>query len=87
MRDLVVRSAVRSRWRREHVDNRDTRIVEQTSIWKGACVDLAVLNGKFVRYEMKSARDTLAHRPNQTSLYKAVDLVVAKKHLGHAFDE
>ncbi|CAM8665820.1 sce7726 family protein [Sphingobium cupriresistens] len=92
MRDLDVRLAVRSRLRREHQDDMDTRVVEEMGIWNGAVrVDLAVINGEFVGYEIKSARDTLARLPNQASLYNAVfdrvNLVAAEKHLDHAIGE
>lgn len=92
MRDLDVRLAVRSRLRREHQDDMDTRVVEEMGIWNGAVrVDLAVINGEFVGYEIKSARDTLARLPNQASLYNGVfdrvNLVAAEKHLDHAIGE
>lgn len=92
MRDLDVRLAMRSRLRREHEDDLSARVVEEMGIWNGAVrVDLAVINGELVGYEIKSARDTLVRLPNQASLYNAVfdrvHLVAAEKHLDHAVSE
>jgi hypothetical protein len=92
MRDIDVRIAVRGRLAKEHEGDADTRIVEEMGIWNGAArVDLAVINGELVGYEIKSARDTLQRLPAQAALYNSVFdrvyLVTAEKHASHALNE
>lgn len=89
MRDMDVRLAVRSRLKREHEHDADTRIVEEMGVWHGSVrIDLAVINGELAGYELKSARDTLDRLPAQASLYNQVFdrvvLVVADNHLHQA---
>lgn len=83
---------MRGRLALEHEDDADTRIVEEMGIWNGAVrIDLAVINGELVGYEIKSARDTLQRLPAQAALYNAVfdrlHLVAAEKHIPHAMSE
>ena len=85
MRDADVRLAVRELLAVEHADDLDTRIVEEMGVWAGSVrVDIAVINGEFVGYELKSDRDTLARLPQQAELYSRlfdrVYLVVGSKH-------
>lgn len=92
MRDIDVRKALRSRLLDEHEGDADTRIVEEMGIWHGSVrVDVAVINGELVGYELKSARDTLQRLPAQAKLYSEVFdrvyLVSAEKHLAHATAE
>lgn len=63
-----------------------TVIVEELGIREGrARIDLAVVNGSFHGYEIKSAADTLRRLPTQVNLYGQVldfaGLVVAERHL------
>lgn len=92
MRDIDVRTALRSQLQREHEGDTDTRIVEEMGIWHGSVrVDVAVINGELAGYELKSARDTLQRLPAQARLYSEVfdrvHLVSAEKHLKHATAE
>jgi hypothetical protein len=89
MRDLDVRRAVRLRLQTEHDGDADTRIVEEMGVWHGSVrVDVAVINGEIVGYELKSARDTLTRLPAQAELYSQVFdrmyLVAAQRHVDHA---
>lgn len=91
MRDVDVRVAVRSLLAGEHLGDDDTRIVEEMGIWNGAVrVDLAVINGEMVGYEIKSAKDTLSRLPAQATLYNSVFdrvyLVAAEKHVSPAIE-
>lgn len=54
-------------------------------VWSGSVrVDIAVINGELVGYELKSDKDTLARLPQQALLYSRlfdrVHLVVGSKH-------
>lgn len=85
MRDVDVRMAVRELLAVEHAGDRDTRIVEEMGVWSGSVrVDIAVINGELVGYELKSDRDTLTRLPQQAELYSRlfdrVHLVVGSKH-------
>jgi hypothetical protein len=89
MHDADVRKAVRGLLMAEHEGDLDTRVVEEMGVWNGAVrVDLAVINGELVGYELKSARDTLTRLANQAARYNEVFdrvyLVAATKHLDHA---
>jgi hypothetical protein len=85
MHDRDVRLAVR-RWLDDlHAGDDNTRVVEEMGIWAGSVrVDLAVINGEFHGFELKSERDTLERLPNQASLYSEVfdrvTLVLADRH-------
>lgn len=89
MKDLDVREAVRKWLSRRHRSDDDTLIVEEMGIWANYVrVDVAVINGEFHGFELKSARDTLARLPRQASIYNEVfdrvTLVVAEKHFEKA---
>lgn len=91
MRDIDVRTAVRSRLGRQHAGDPTTKIVEEMGIWGGSVrIDVAVINGELCGYELKSARDTLARLPAQAALYSEVfdrvTLVTADNHLEEALD-
>lgn len=88
MRDGDVRRALHNQLEREHQGDSDTLLVDELSVCGMARVDVAVINGTFSAYELKSARDTLTRLPAQVEWYsKVVDqatLVVADRHLDHA---
>lgn len=74
---------------KQHKDERaDTRIIDELSLAGEVRIDVAVLNGSFSGYEIKSAHDTLRRLPKQVEIYsKMLDhmtLVVADKHISHA---
>lgn len=91
MRDKDVRSALRQRLAVEHAQELDeTRVVEEFGIYGEVRVDVAVLNGKMIGYELKSERDSLKRLPKQVVWYsKILDeacIVVAENHLAHALE-
>ena len=92
MRDFDVREAVRKRLSRLHKGDADTLIVEEMGIWANYVrVDLAVINGEFHGFELKSERDTLARLPRQASIYNDVfdriTIVMAEKHIEKAKEQ
>ena len=91
MRDIDVRGALRDRLSLEHASEGDqTRIVEELGIYGEVRVDVAVLNGMMIGYELKSDRDTLKRLPKQVEWYSKVldraHIVVAENHLNDALE-
>lgn len=89
MRDIDIRRALLSEMARRHLGDTDTLIVEELGLCQGSArVDLAVVNGSFHGYEIKSDRDTLLRLPSQTEAYNRalefVTIVVSPVHLEKA---
>jgi hypothetical protein len=86
LRDAEIRSALRDRLRSIHADEPDTAIIDELSLSQGqARVDLAVVNGSFSGYEIKSDRDTLTRLPSQRAVYElcfnTITMVVGSCHV------
>lgn len=86
LRDSAIRAALREKLRSIHADEPDTAIIDELSLSQGeARVDLAVVNGSFSGYEIKSDRDTLARLPHQLAVYELcfneITIVVGSKHV------
>jgi hypothetical protein len=82
--DADVRRALRAKLREEHSEP-GTRIIEELGLGEGIVrIDVAVVNGQLLGYEIKSDRDTLDRLPDQAALYNAVFdevvLVTGKRH-------
>jgi len=86
LHDSEIRIALRDRLRSLHANEPDTAIIDELSLCEGdARVDLAVVNGSFSGYEIKSDRDTLARLPNQLAAYElcfdTMTIVVGQRHV------
>lgn len=86
LRDSDIRSALREKLRMIHADEPDTAIIDELSLSQGqARVDLAVVNGSFSGYEIKSDRDTLIRLPGQRAVYElcfnTITIVVGSAHV------
>lgn len=91
MRDIDVREALWRQLSLEHPSERGrTWIVEELGIFGEVRVDVAVLNGMMIGYEIKSDRDTLKRLPKQVEWYSKVldraHIVVAENHLRDALE-
>ncbi len=91
MLDLDVREALRTRLSKLHAaEASTTRFVDELGVAGQVRIDMAVLNGDFAGYEIKSGRDTLRRLPKQVEVYSKVldyaTLVVAENHLDEARD-
>lgn len=89
MRDLDVRTALRSQLLAEHSHELEsTRFVDELQLCGVVRADVAVLNGNFTGYELKSSKDTLSRLPKQVEIYSKVfdyaTLIVAENHLDQA---
>ena len=73
MRDIDIRSSLRSKLRFIHSSNSAIRIIEELGLCQGAVrVDVAVIDGSLNGYEIKSDRDTLERLPLQQQIYSQV---------------
>lgn len=89
MRDYDIRQSLLTMVKSKYEGIPDTLVVEELGILQGkARVDLAVVNGTFYAYEIKSSQDNLARLPRQVELYgKIFDriyLVASEPHLEEA---
>jgi len=74
----------RKRLHRQHEDS-ETVVVDELGLKHGRCrADIAVINGHFVGYEIKSDKDSLRRLPEQINVYSAVfdraSVIVGEKH-------
>lgn len=85
--DPPIRRALCAHLQREHAGDPDFRLMPELDVCGGrARVDLAALNGRFVGFEIKSARDTTRRLTDQLGWYELVFdeivIVTAPSHLG-----
>ena len=89
LRDADIRSALHQKVLDDHHDDPNTRVYDELALWYGtARVDIAVVNGRFHGFEIKSDRDTLGRLLGQVEIYRRVfdrvTLVASQKHLDRA---
>lgn len=89
MRDADVRRALVSHLYRKYKGRADCAVVEELDVWHGTTrIDVAVINGALIGYEIKSERDTLSRLEFQSHVYSLVfdkvTLIAADKHLREA---
>ena len=73
MNDLEIRQNFhRKRLRRQHAQ-KDTLVIDELGLNHGKCrADIAVVNGQFVGYEIKSNNDSLRRLEKQVKSYNAI---------------
>jgi hypothetical protein len=73
MNDIEIRQNFhRKRLRRQHAQ-KDTLVIDELGLNHGQCrADIAVVNGHFVGYEIKSNRDSLRRLSEQVKSYNSV---------------
>jgi hypothetical protein len=86
MTDGLIRSAFHQSILKSAHDDPSTFVLDELGLKHGENrADIAVLNGKFVGYEIKTERDTLARLSSQVMAYNEVFdrayVISAKKHL------
>jgi hypothetical protein len=86
MRDADIRAQLRADLAARFAHDPRTLILDELAlVAAGARVDVAVVNGSFHAYEIKSAHDTLARLPLQADAYSAifdaVTIVAAERHV------
>jgi hypothetical protein len=89
LRDVDIRAALHKKVLDDHHDDPNTRVYDELALWYGSArVDVAVVNGRFHGFEIKSERDSLARLPGQIAVYgrvlDRVTLVLSAKHVAAA---
>ncbi|AZR72479.1 hypothetical protein BBF96_03240 [Anoxybacter fermentans] len=76
-RDIDIRYVLHEKLNKQYGNDEDTVILDELVVCQGeACVDVAVINGTIIGYEIKSERDSLDRLPNQINAYnKVFDIV------------
>ena len=86
MRDIDIRTKLKSTLVQAHADESDTLILDELQVCAhSARVDVAVVNGQLHGYEIKSEKDTLQRLPSQQlhygTVFDRVTIVAGSKHL------
>ncbi len=69
-KDVDIRNFLNSIILREYLNDSDTKIINEFNVCRGNVrIDVAVINGSIMGYEIKSDSDTLRRLPNQIELY------------------
>lgn len=72
-RDIDIREKLHNEFQKKYSYDLDTLIVDELNLCQGvARIDLAVINGCFHGYEIKSESDNLLRLPNQIDVYNKV---------------
>jgi hypothetical protein len=70
MRDRDIRAALRREIDTRYAGDTDTRVIEEMGVCEGnARIDIAVVNGALIGFEIKSEVDTLQRLPHQVEVY------------------
>lgn len=85
MNDLLIRKSLRMTLSERYSSDQNTLIIEELGLKHGSSrIDLAVINGSFHGYEIKSDKDTLERLPSQMKAYNSIfdyiTLVVGYRH-------
>lgn len=85
MNDSKIRKAIKEIEFKTHFTEEDTKVIDEMGLNQGSSIiDIAVINGKMVGYEIKSDRDTLKRLDGQISEYNKVfdfiNIVTSKKY-------
>jgi hypothetical protein len=86
MRDQVVRAAFHRQVLKDEHNKPDTFVIDELGLRNGEIrADIAVVNGKMIGYEIKTAKDTLLRLNNQMVAYNEVFdhvyIITAPNHL------
>lgn len=84
--DAIIREHLKQRLTAQHKDDKKVRTFDELGINHGDVrADIAVVNGIFHGYEIKSDRDTLFRLPRQVEAYNEVfdqmTIVIGKEHI------
>lgn len=86
LRDLDIRRALRAHFAKVHAGDAHTRVFEEMELGLNAArVDLAVVNGRFEGFEIKSDHDRLDRLARQAEVYNrvfdCVTIVAGRRHV------
>lgn len=85
-RDMDIRDRLKVEISRQHEGESNAVLVEEMGLCEGeARLDLGVINGEFIGYEIKSPRDTLTRLSGQVDVYSRildhVEVLTCERHL------
>lgn len=91
MLDRDIRAKLRASYLEKYYNDDNSKVVEELPLYYGAArIDIAVINGAFHGYEIKSDRDTLDRLPDQLAIYSQifdyVTVISGPKHVPHLED-
>lgn len=70
MLDRDIRIALREQYLQRYYQDSNAKVVEELTLFANrARIDIAVINGNLLGYEIKSDRDTITRLPDQMSVY------------------
>ncbi len=86
MNDAEIRQSFHRKRLKRHHEDQGTLVIDELGLRHGSCrADIAVVNGRFLGYEIKSDRDALSRLPSQIAAYNAVfdriAIIVGQRHL------
>lgn len=86
MNDAEIRQSFHRKMLQRQHDRKDTLVIDELGLNHGKCrADIAVVNGYFVGYEIKSNKDSLRRLKEQVKSYNAVfdkiSVVVGDRHI------
>ncbi len=92
VREDEVREALGQVIEREHTADGGTRVIPELNLCQASArIDLAVINGRMIGWEIKTDADTLARLPRQQEVYSrifdTVWLVAAPRHVMPAIEQ
>lgn len=91
MLDRDIRAKLRVSYLEKYYNDDNSKVVEELPLYYGAArIDIAVINGAFHGYEIKSDRDTLDRLPDQLAVYSQIfdyiTVISGPKHVSHLED-
>lgn len=73
MLDRDIRAKLRASYLEKYYNDEKSKVVEELPLYYGSArIDIAVINGAFHGYEIKSDRDTLDRLPDQLAIYSQI---------------
>jgi len=87
MFDRDIRTTLRKKYLQQYYKDPSAKVVEELSLFANrARIDIAVINGNLVGYEIKSDRDTIIRLPDQMAVYgqifDKISVISGPKHIG-----
>lgn len=86
MNDALIRESFHRKKLRKHHEAPDTLVIDELGLKHGRCrADIAVINGHFIAFEIKSDEDSLRRLTEQVKAYNAVfdqaTVIVGRRHI------
>lgn len=91
MKDIEIRKELHQNFFYAYKNDCDTKIINELGVCQGTVkIDVAIINGSLIGYEIKSEQDNLLRLPTQIENYNKVfdylNIVINEKHLDQVID-